>query len=209
VLGKTLVELASGSNHVKDIMKKILAILSVSALVTACGSTDPYQKRADAERDRQERLVDRALDRAPKWMNELPKSNSAVYASGSAVSGDLSMADEKAKLVAYGNICTTAGGEVDKQTRVFRADVGDQSVENSKMAIRSMCRTVDITGAEIVEIKRVSQGTQYRSYVLVALPTGDANPMQQRRDRQRAGAQVSQQADQAFRELDRQGSRRD
>lgn len=190
-------------------MKKILAILSVSALVTACGSTDPYQKRADAERDRQERQVDRALDRAPKWMNELPKSNSAVYASGSAVSGDLSMADEKAKLVAYGNICTTAGGEVDKQTRVFRADVGDQSVENSKMAIRSMCRTVDITGAEIVEIKRVSQGTQYRSYVLVALPTGDANPMQQRRDRQRAGAQVSQQADQAFRELDRQGSRRD
>jgi hypothetical protein len=188
-------------------MKNIFVICSVAVLLTACGSTDPYQKRADAERERTERQIERALDRAPKWMNELPKSNSAIYASGSAVSGDLSMADEKAKLVAYGNICTAAGGEVDKQSRVFRADVGDQSVENSRMAIRSMCRTVDITGAEVVEIKRVTQGTQFRSYALVALPTGDANPLQQRRDRQRAAAQVTQQSDQAFRELDRQGSR--
>ena len=62
-------------------------------------------------------------------------------------------------------------------------------------------------GAEVVEIKRVTQGTQFRSYALVALPTGDANPLQQRRDRQRAAEQVTRQSDQAFRDLDRQGSR--
>jgi hypothetical protein len=45
--------------------------------------------------------------------------------------------------------------------------------------------------------------------VLVALPTGEANPVQQRRDRQRAAAQVTRQADQAFRELDRQTPRQD
>jgi len=190
-------------------MKKIAIVSTLSLVLAACGSTDPYQKRADNERERQERQIERALDRAPKWMNELPKSNSAIYASGSAVSGDLSMADEKAKLVAYGNICTAAGGEVDKQSRVFSADVGEQTVENSRMAIRSMCRTVDITGAEVVEIKRVSQGTQYRSYALVALPVGTANPLQQRLDRNRAAALANQQSDQAFRDLDRQGTRRD
>jgi hypothetical protein len=190
-------------------MKKLFVILAVSALVSACGSTDPYQKRADQDRERQERSVARAIDKAPEWMAKLPRSNSAVYASGTAVSGDMGMADEKAKMQAFGNICTTAGGEVDKQSRVFRSDVGDQSVENSSMAIRSMCRTVDVSGAEVVELRRVSQGTQYRSYVLVALPTGDANPVQQRRDRQRAAAQATRQADQAFRELDRQSPRRD
>lgn len=190
-------------------MKKIATVSALTLILAACGSTDPYQKRADADRERQERQIDRALDRAPKWMSELPKSNSAIYASGSAVSGDLSMADEKAKLVAYGNICTAAGGEVDKQTRLFSADVGDQTVENSRMAIRSLCRTVDITGAEVVEIKRVSQGTQFRSFALVALPTGAANPLQQRLDRNRAAAAANQQSEQAFKELDRQGTRRD
>jgi hypothetical protein len=140
-------------------------------------------------------------------MTELPKSNAAVYANGSAVSADLSMADEKAKTVAFGKICMAAGGEVDKNSKLFRADVGEQSVENSSVAIRSMCRTVDITGAEIVEVKRLAEGARFRSYVLVALPTGTANPMQQRRDQIRAQNQVQRQSDAAFKELDTQGKR--
>jgi hypothetical protein len=140
-------------------------------------------------------------------MTELPKSNAAVYANGSAVSADLSMADEKAKTVAFGKICMAAGGEVDKNSKLFRADVGEQSVENSSVAIRSMCRTVDITGAEIVEVKRLAEVARFRSYVLVALPTGTANPMQQRRDQIRAQNQVQRQSDAAFKELDTQGKR--
>ena len=114
------------------------------------------------------------------------------------------MADEKAKTIAFGKICMAAGGEVDKSSKLFRADVGEQSVENSSVAIRSMCRTVDVTGAEIVEVKRLAEGTRFRSYVLVALPTGAANPIQQRKDQLRAQAQVQRQSDAAFKELDAQ-----
>ena len=191
-------------------MKNFIALALVATLA-ACSSSpkETYERRAYEENQRREKQVELAIDKAPKWMTELPKSNSAVYANGTAVSPDFSMADEKAKVVAFGKICMAAGGEVDKNSKVFRADVGEQSVENSTMAIRSMCRTVDVSGAEVVEIKRIAEGSRFRSYVLVALPTGAANQIQQRRDQIRAQRQVQQQADREFKSMDQQGRRAD
>lgn len=189
-------------------MKNFIALALVATLA-ACSSSpkETYERRAYEENQRREKQVEVAIDKAPKWMTELPKSNSAVYANGTAVSPDFSMADEKAKVVAFGKICMAAGGEVDKNSRVFRADVGEQSVENSTMAIRSMCRTVDVSGAEVVEIKRIAEGNRFRSYVLVALPTGAANQIQQRRDQIRAQQQVQQQAEREFKSMDQKSPR--
>lgn len=190
-------------------MKKLLLLVPFIAVIAACSSApkEQYERRAYEENQRREKFVEQAIDKAPKWMTELPKSNSAVYANGTATSPDFSMADEKAKVIAFGKICMAAGGEVDKNSKMFRADVGEQSVENSSMAIRSMCRTVDVSGAEIVEVKRVAEGGRFRSYVLVALPTGTANQIQQRRDQIRAQQQVQRQADREFQEMDTKGKR--
>jgi hypothetical protein len=192
-------------------MRKLLILLPVVALVAACSSApkETYDRRAYELEQKREQYAERAIDKAPKWMTDLPKSNAAVYANGTAVSGDFSMADEKAKTIAFGKICMAAGGEVDKNSRMFRADVGEQSVENSSVAIRSMCRTVDVTGAEVVEVKRLAEGSRFRSYVLVALPTGAANPMQQRRDQNQARRSVQAQSDAAFREMDQRPRRQD
>lgn len=185
-------------------MKKTLILIPVLAMLTACGSAprDSYERQAQQQRERQERYVERSIDRAPKWMTELPSSANAVYANGTAVSGDLSMADYKAKMFAFGKICMAAGGRVSQQGRVFMQDTSDATYETSELAIRTMCPGVDVTGAEIKEIRRVAEGTRYRSYVLIALPTGEANALQQRQDRQRLQQRAQTRADAAFRELD-------
>jgi hypothetical protein len=113
------------------------------------------------------------------------------------------MADNKAKVMAYGKICMAAGGEVDQRSTVYRNDLTDTSVESSEMAIRSLCRSVDISGVETVEVKRVAEGTRFRSYVLVALPTGDANAIVKRRDNIRAQQQAEQRGVEVFREMDK------
>lgn len=183
---------------------KRLALCSLTALVlVGCGSTEPYQKRADDERQRQEKYTERAIDKAPKWMTELPKSNSAVYANGTATSSDFTMADNKAKVMAYGKICMAAGGEVDQRSTVYRNDMSDASVESSEMAIRSLCQRVDISGVETVEVKRIAEGTRFRSYVLVALPTGDANAIAKRKDNLRAQERAEQRSGEVFREMDK------
>jgi hypothetical protein len=183
-------------------MNKQLLVVPVVALLAACGTTEKFEKRAETERVRQEKYVERTIDKAPKWMEKLPESKDAVYANGTGVSRDFSMADEKAKMIAYSKICMAAGGEVDKQSKMFLSDTEDTTVERSEMAIRAMCRGVDISGAEIVEIKRISEGSRYRSYALVALPLGEANALATRNEQRKAAAGSRARADRAFSELD-------
>lgn len=186
-------------------MKNIIA-LAVVATLAACSSSpkDPYERRAYEERERQTKAVDMAISNAPKWMTELPQSDAAVFATGSAVSSDMSMADWKAKMFAYGKICIAAGGRVSQQGKVFMQDTGETTIENSELAIKTLCPSVDITGTEIREIKRVAEANRYRTYVLVALPTGDANTLQKRKDALSAAKRAQTRSVEAFKELDAQ-----
>ena len=186
-------------------MKKILFVAAVAVGLVGCANTsnDRYERRADAERERQTAYNERAVSEAPKWMAKLPESKDAVYANGTATSPDLSMAADKAKLVAYGKICMAAGGTVDQRNTMFRTDTETSSVEKSELAIRGMCQKVDISGVEIAEVKTVAEGTRFRTYVLVALPVGDANAVQKRKDQIRLQNQSLQRSEQVFREMDR------
>ena len=195
-------------------MKKVFAILPLIALV-ACSSTktpvsnapvlptETYDNRAAVSQIDREAQVNKSITQAPEWMAKLPVSNNAVYANGSAVSTDMSMADYKAKLFAFGKICMAAGGKVDQQSKIFMQDTAVASTEVSELAIRSMCPSVDITGTEIREVKRIAEGGRFRTYVLLALPTGDANALQKRKDQLKLNEGASQRGTEAFKELDR------
>ena len=195
-------------------MKKVFAILPLIALV-ACSSTktpvsnapvlptETYDNRAAVNQIDREAQVNKSITQAPEWMSRLPVSNNAVYANGSAVSTDMSMADYKAKLFAFGKICLAAGGKVDHQSKIFMQDTAVASTEVSELAIRSMCPSVDITGTEIREVKRIAEGGRFRTYVLLALPTGDANALQKRKDQLKLNEGAVQRGKEAFKELDR------
>ena len=183
-------------------LNKIVFVTALASVLAACGATDPYEKRAEQERERQEKYVERSLSKAPDWMSKLPKSNSAVYANGTGVSQDMNMADEKATLMAYSKICMAAGGEVDKNSKMFLSDSERSTSERSEMAIRALCKNTDISGVEVVEIKRVTEGTRFRTYMLVSLPLDDANPLAERNERKRRESQTDRRAREAFDELD-------
>lgn len=175
-------------------MKQIAILVAATTVLTACGTTNQY--RNDAYYNPQTSAnMKQAISEAPEWMSKLPKSANAVYENGTATSGDMGMADMKAKTIAYSKICVAAGGKVRSQTKVFMADNGTTTNESSEMAIRSICPDVDITGVETVEMKHVAEGNRIRTYVLVALPMGGANVMKSSKDTMRS-------AKEAFRELD-------
>lgn len=190
-------------------MKKLVYAIPVMAVLAACGTTssDHYDKKVDAERERREKAIERSVNNTPKWMNKLPQSESAVYANGTAVSGDYSMADIKAKNIAYTQICMAAGGEVDKSSKMYMSDSERGSTEISELAIRSMCRRVDISGVEIVDTVRTVENGRFRTFVLVALPTGDANRVLKRKDQIRESDNARVRAEKSFGELDANNQR--
>lgn len=176
-------------------MKKLAIVVATAGFLSACGSTQ-YQTRADLyPTGPTARQQSDAISQAPEWMSKLPKSANAVYESATATSGDMALADMKAKAIAYAKICTSAGGKVRSQTKVFMQDNGTTTTEMSEMAIRSICPDIDITGVETVEMKHVADGNRIRTYVLVALPIGAANTM-------KTAKESSRSAKEAFQELD-------
>lgn len=186
-------------------MKKILTLIPLAMLLVACGTTkDAYERRADNERERKESYVERTIDKAPKWMLETPISNSAVFAAGTSRSADWSMAMQKAKADAYGKICMAAGGTASQRTKIYKADSFDTTTEVSEMILRTSCKEVDLTGVEIKEKKMIQEGPYFRAYVLVALPTGDANVLRKAKEQAKLQELAVQRAPEAFKELDQE-----
>jgi hypothetical protein len=173
-----------------------LPIIGVVSLISACGSSQVSQN-AQTELDyrQQAKVATQAISEAPSWMSKLPKEAGVIYENGTAISSDFSMADLKAKTMAYVKICTGAGGKVRSQMKMYRADSDAASVEQSELTVRSLCPDVDITGVETVEMKHVAEGNRIRSYVLVALPMGSKNLMKSSKD-------VQNKSGEAFKELD-------
>jgi hypothetical protein len=177
-------------------MKKLAIALTVTGILTACGTSGTnYSAMYSGQNQVQTAQMKSAIEQAPVWMSRLPKAPGYIFENGTATSGDFGFADMKAKTMAYAKICTAAGGKIRQQTKIFRSDSGDSSVDQSELAIRSMCADIDITGVETVEMKHVSEGNRIRTYVLVALPLGDKNVLKSTRDAQTR-------APEAFKELD-------
>lgn len=185
-------------------MKRILSIAAVALLMTACSSTknDPYEQRVAAMREQNERVVKQTIGEAPEWMTKLPKSADAVYASGTAISGDFNMAKDIAETNAFRQICMAAGGTVRSQTKVFRADTETSSSSINTTAIKSMCPDVDVTGVEVKDIKVIESQGRFRAYVLVALPMGEANVLARTKEQAKIARGAMARAEKEFKELD-------
>lgn len=185
-------------------MKKTLLALPLLAALAACSTTsDHFGKRAEAEQERRDKAAERAVENAPKWMTELPKSTSAIYQNGTAVSSDMGMSVSKAKTMAFAKICMAAGGRVSQQSKIFRMDSENSSTEQSELAIKSFCPGVDISGVEVVESRMMAESGRFRTYVLVALPTGDANAVQKRNDQLKQQGLAEKRKQEAFAEMDK------
>ena len=177
-------------------MKKVLIATVVTGMLTACGTSGTnYSAMYSGQSNVQTAQMNSAVEQAPQWMSKLPKAPGYIFENGTATSSDFGFADIKAKAIAYAKICTAAGGKIRQQTKIFKSDSGDVGVDQSELAIRSMCADIDITGVETVEMKHVSEGNRIRTYVLVTLPLGDKNVLKSTKDAQAR-------APEAFKELD-------
>jgi hypothetical protein len=177
---------------------KLWVASAVMLALAGCATSDRYERQVQAEYKYRTKMAERAVEQAPKWVYEVPTSTAAVYASGTAVSTDLGMSTDKAKTMAFGKICMSAGGRVNQQSSLYRADTETAGSEFSELAVKTFCPQVDITGAEVVQTKVIPEGGRFRSYVLVALPTGDANKLAQARDNANLQRRVEQRANQVL-----------
>jgi hypothetical protein len=189
-------------------MKKILTLLPIVALLAACGTTDPYGKRDQDIKKSELKDRERNISEMPEWMTKIPASDAAKFAAASGEAETINAAISIARNNAFTALCMTDGGTIDSQSKQF--ETANSKSSNYESVTRTKCKAIEVTGYEIYSTKSIGKNpvvvptsTGYTAYLLVALPTGKANPLRQAKEQEKREVRESARAVEAFKELDK------
>jgi hypothetical protein len=119
--------------------------------------------------------VVRVAPQAPAWFVKLPEdTQDMVFAGGTGTSTDEQMAYEKARLAAERRLIERTNAVIRTQTKSYRADRGDTTIENFESVTRKNAMG-ELIGAQRVDSQSTFDGNSYKVYVLLRLPLGTAN----------------------------------
>ena len=163
-----------------------LAALSIAAHAQTVRPAEPMGPVAPAAHPYAlPQAAQRSVVQAPAWFVRLPEDTvDMVFAVGTAVSTDEQMAFDKARMAAERKLVEQMYARITTQTNSFRADRGQAMIENFEQVTRKNARG-ELSGAQRVDSQVTHDGRQYKVYVLLRLPVGEANAMQTRRDQAR------------------------
>jgi len=148
----------------------------------------------------------RTVTPAPTWFVNLPEDTTdMMFAAGTATSTDEQMAYDKARMSAERKLVENMYSRVQTQTKSYRADRGDAMIENFQQVTRKNARG-ELSGAQRVDSRATFDGRIYKVYVLVRLPLGTNNVIQNRRDQARAQREADISSRAAEQDMDRNES---
>lgn len=196
-------------------MKRIIAISAVSVILAACNSapkraeappipsptppvtkdvTVPVQGKVDAPP---------TLD-IPAWYIKAPAStDDYVFVTGTAVSSDLSMSRSKALLDAQVQLADKINGMINALTKQTRKDdSGQVGIDRTSQTVKKLIIDTALTGYHLEDSRVMSENRNYRTFVLVRYPLGDANRLL--KDKLQRERQDKEDVDNALDELERE-----
>lgn len=165
---------------------KTTLMIGTALAVAACSSPEPGTPAftAQVEQKKQEARMDAvksSLDDLPSWYTSPPTDEISVYAAGTSTSSDLQFAEDKAVLGAKRALADRINSKVSAKMKEFVTESGAgenvQMLAESERVTSNLITEVNLSGYIIKETKFIPAGTQYRVYVLLQYPLGNANRM--------------------------------
>ena len=165
---------------------KILSVLLMSVLLTNCAGGNYNIKSEKGS----------VVDKVPKWymadINESKacdrkifgkdKDKVCIYGVATAVSPDLNLAIEKAKMLAKAELADIIKGEMNKQSKQFITELGKTETKTIVSEVESVLVNVikdtKVRGYEIFEQDvTLTKNNYYRAWIGLRLPMGEFNKM--------------------------------
>ncbi|MFN3077481.1 MAG: hypothetical protein ABT940_11475 [Alphaproteobacteria bacterium] len=168
--------------RVMSILPPVAVILGLCACSTPePGSPEAAMLLAAKEREARASLVKDSLDDVPSWYLEVPKDNVSLYAPGTAVSPDMQMALDKAILTAKRTLADSVSSAVSSKMKQFAAETGSSDdpelLTETNIATINLIAEANVAGYSREQTKISPSGTNFRAYVLLRYPLGEANRM--------------------------------
>jgi hypothetical protein len=162
-------------------MKRVLLLVAVASLVGCVSNPQTTIKQTQAPvkvENKYERATPAPVSvKVPDWFIQPPENtDQSIFTVGQATSTDLSMAVHKAQLDADAKLSFQIKSHVEAMVKSFKADSATSGAESSEMLARKLTRTT-ITGNHKVDSQITQEGRQFRVFVLMRYPLGDANKL--------------------------------
>jgi len=168
-----------------DKVKKLLMIVTAGLLVANCSAT--YKMKNEQGK---------VLNEVPKWyMNDFSekkacdtptfgkdKDKMCIFGVGTAVSPDLSLAIEKAMMIAKAEMADIIRGEMNKSSKQFITELGKShnktTVSEVESTIVNIIKDTPVRGYEtFAKDVTITKQKYYRAWIGLRLPMGEFNKM--------------------------------
>jgi len=171
------------STNVTRMLSAILFIGLIGGL-GGCATPEPGSpvavalEQAEKEEDKAD-ATEQTVDELPDWFLNMPPDAHSIFARGTATSPDLQLAMDKAVLSAKRSLADSIKSRISSSMDVFVTEVGQGAdidlITEVERVTKNLFTEVNVVGYSQVEAKVIAQGTNYRAYILLQYPHGDAN----------------------------------
>ena len=162
----------------------LVAMVLMASFVSGCATPKPGTPEAAYEKEKKKEeakiaATKETVEELPDWYTELPRSDHAVYAAGTAISPDIQLAMDKSELNAKRSLADRINSALSSKIKEFVAEVGQDEnttvVTEAERVTTNLITEVNVAGYSRIDSKILAQGRQYRVYVLLEYPVGKAN----------------------------------
>tara|TARA_Y100000996_G_C22545537_1_gene651643 strand:+ start:1854 stop:2312 length:459 start_codon:yes stop_codon:yes gene_type:complete len=150
-------------------MKNIIALI-ISSFLVSCAAV-PGDSSFIPENRHQEIIHITKI--APDWFKKPLTSESAIYATATAVSEDYQMSVKKATLYAKAELADKIKGNIKTVDRTMSVEKYVEGKLITSSEIESKAQNVvdiEIKGYEVSEVLTIPEGNLYRTFILITKP---------------------------------------
>jgi hypothetical protein len=189
----------------------IIGALS-TMLLSACSSPKPgtpefVQKQEAEKQTAAVKNVEKSIAKAPAWIISPPQDANAIYTTGEGVSPRMQLAIDIAEGVARRDLAVRLGVVSTKITQ-FAEQTGTAADLDVQDAISSATKTVaidkNVAGYVRDKVELMSEGSNYKAFVLLKLPIGEANKVAADQVRKSKVLDTKLRASKAFQDLEQE-----
>jgi hypothetical protein len=165
---------------------KVVSAVILGLLLTNCAGTYNIKKESGGN----------VVDKVPKWyMADITESKACdkaifgkdkdkvcIYGVGTAVSPDLNLSIEKAKMIAKAELADIIKGEMNKQSKQFVTELGKSQnktvVSEVESTLVNVIKNTPVRGYEVfAQDVTLTKSNYYRAWIGLRLPMGEFNKM--------------------------------
>jgi len=165
-------------------MKKLLATVSMLALLGACSQTIDIDPQAEtthskAYLEKKSTVTEETVSSIPDWFLDTPAKEDSVFSAGTATSQDLQLSVDLAVLAAKRVLADRIRGQMSSKLKEYTSRVGQAAsghiVSEVERVTANLIANAQASGYHVNETKVVPHGNLYRTYALLEFPINGTN----------------------------------